>query len=88
MSNIVHTEISYNASKVLVWADAIRINQHDVEERNVQVSIMREIYQNSQAVQIWLGEEEEDDDKGFDLLRRLLRVSDSHPSSNLTYSIS
>lgn len=41
----------------LLWADAISHNQYDPIELNQQVSKMREIYQRSQAVRIWLGKE-------------------------------
>jgi Heterokaryon incompatibility protein (HET) len=37
------------------WIDAICINQEDIEERNRQVSLMREIYQKAQQLFIWLG---------------------------------
>lgn len=40
-----------------LWADAICINQADVEERNYQVSMMVHIYSRAQRVVIWLGEE-------------------------------
>ncbi|RDW72876.1 hypothetical protein BP6252_06783 [Coleophoma cylindrospora] len=86
--NLARTEIPHDAQRRLVWADAICINQQDIEEKNVQVGMMREIYRNAQAVQIWVGEEEEDDDKGFDLLRRLLHVSSSRTTSQHTHSIS
>jgi len=41
----------------LLWADAISHNQKDTDEMNRQVGRMREIYQESQAVRIWLGKE-------------------------------
>lgn len=40
-----------------LWADAICINQADIEERNYQVSLMAAIYSRAQRVVIWLGEE-------------------------------
>jgi hypothetical protein len=39
-----------------LWADAISINQNRKEERNEQVSRMREIYRQCSRVLIWLGE--------------------------------
>lgn len=38
-----------------LWIDALCINQSDVYERNWQVSYMRSIYSNADAVLIWLG---------------------------------
>ncbi|KAF4453928.1 hypothetical protein F53441_3453 [Fusarium austroafricanum] len=45
-----------NASR-LVWADAVCINQKDVEERGHQVAMMEEIYSGAWQVIIWLGED-------------------------------
>jgi Heterokaryon incompatibility protein (HET) len=38
-----------------IWVDAISINQSYIEERNQQVSLMTEIYQDCSGVLIWLG---------------------------------
>ncbi|OCK78908.1 hypothetical protein K432DRAFT_300975 [Lepidopterella palustris CBS 459.81] len=37
------------------WIDAICINQNDISERNQQVSLMRNIYEEATIVEIWLG---------------------------------
>jgi hypothetical protein len=39
----------------LVWIDAICINQEDLEERSSQVQLMRDLYQRSARVLVWLG---------------------------------
>ncbi|KAF4627329.1 hypothetical protein G7Y89_g10831 [Cudoniella acicularis] len=57
---------------VLLWADAICINQRDISECNSQVRLMRQIYQSAQSVQIWLGEETEDSKLGFEFVPQLL----------------
>lgn len=41
---------------VRLWVDALCINQHDVEERNVQVRSMGSIYSIAWDVFIWLGD--------------------------------
>lgn len=38
-----------------IWADAICINQDDVTEKNQQVRMMDQIYQNATVVSVWLG---------------------------------
>jgi hypothetical protein len=40
---------------VLLWADAICINQKDPIEKTSQVQLMRDIYQTASQVIIWLG---------------------------------
>jgi hypothetical protein len=45
---------------VVLWADAICINQDDIEERSQQIKIMRDIYCNAEKVVVWAGEEDED----------------------------
>ncbi|OHF02010.1 heterokaryon incompatibility protein [Colletotrichum orchidophilum] len=45
---------------LLIWADALCINQDDMDERAEQVQLMREIYSRAKRVVVWLGL----DDKG------------------------
>ncbi|TVY22146.1 Heterokaryon incompatibility protein 6,OR allele [Lachnellula hyalina] len=47
----------------LIWADAICINQEDIEERSSQVRLMKDIYQRASSVVVWLGEPIEVDGK-------------------------
>lgn len=42
--------------ELVLWTDAICINQADIEERAMQVMRMGEIYSRSQSMYIWLGE--------------------------------
>ena len=42
-----------------MWADAVCINQNDLDERSSQVSIMSKIYKYAKNCQIWLGTIEE-----------------------------
>ena len=44
-------------SSQMIWADALCINQDDVEERSSQVSKMEEIFSSAYEVYAWLGEE-------------------------------
>ncbi|KAK3935043.1 heterokaryon incompatibility protein-domain-containing protein [Diplogelasinospora grovesii] len=37
-----------------LWADAVCINQRDVEERGNQVHLMKEIYSRSKTVRVWI----------------------------------
>jgi hypothetical protein len=56
-SKISHrTEASL--SPIMLWIDAICINQTDVIERNHQVSRMGSIYSRAQRVIVWLGDTE------------------------------
>lgn len=41
---------------VVIWVDALCIDQNSVVERNSQVAMMGEIYSRSKRVQVWLGE--------------------------------
>ncbi|KAK3658901.1 hypothetical protein LTR22_008726 [Elasticomyces elasticus] len=48
-----------------LWMDMICINQSDNDEKSDQVSMMFNIYQSSQCVFIWLGEEAPDDGRVY-----------------------
>lgn len=60
------------ASKYM-WVDAICINQQDPLERTSQVNSMAAIYHSANSVVAWLGEEDDDTERGFDLIRVLGR---------------
>ncbi|KAK1753958.1 heterokaryon incompatibility protein-domain-containing protein [Echria macrotheca] len=61
----------------LLWADAICINQNDDNEKTSQVRMMRDIYDNSHQVIIWLGKEQQPGDReGFELAERLYQKCD------------
>jgi hypothetical protein len=49
----------------------ICINQQDVLEKNFQVQLMREIYERTRKVQVWLGTEDEDSKQAFGTIQRL-----------------
>jgi hypothetical protein len=54
-----------------LWVDAVCINQTDNRERNHQVRHMRQIYQNAECINIWLGPEFEGSSLGMDLALEL-----------------
>ena len=56
---------------ILLWVDAICINQEDLEERNSQVNAMSEIYGNCSEVVVWLGEEDPSTRETVDLIHRI-----------------
>lgn len=47
---------------LVIWVDAICIDQHHIIERNHQVGLMKNIYQNAESVIAWLGPRFEDSD--------------------------
>lgn len=55
-----------------VWADAICIDQSNLEERSQQVSLMALIYQNASLVVVWLGEWSKNSRLAFECLKKSL----------------
>jgi Heterokaryon incompatibility protein (HET) len=53
-----------------IWIDALCINQNDINEKNHQVSLMRQIYSRAERVLSWLGEEDGDAQLAFSLIER------------------
>jgi hypothetical protein len=47
--------IRSNSESVIIWADAVCINQSDVDEKGQQVALMEVIYRKCSKVHIWLG---------------------------------
>jgi hypothetical protein len=55
--------------EVVLWADAICINQEDLDERSKQVQfVMDEVYKDAEEVLVWLGEESEDSDLAMNFM--------------------
>jgi hypothetical protein len=54
-----------------LWIDAICIDQGNLQERNRQVALMRDIYRAAKRVLIWLGESKDDSDLAFDMIDKL-----------------
>jgi Heterokaryon incompatibility protein (HET) len=61
--------MSAEPKSLLLWIDALCINQVDVRERNHQVQMMGRIYNNAESVAVWLGPADQDSDYLFDLLK-------------------
>ena len=74
---------------VLVWIDALCINQEDDLEKSNQVRRMKAIYEHAQRVLAWLGEEDEFTEQAFDLLEQYASLcNDSETRDNVkTWSI-
>ncbi|KAH9875470.1 hypothetical protein J1614_004962 [Plenodomus biglobosus] len=53
---------------VVLWVDAVCINQDDIDERNSQVQLMGILYAEAERVLIWLGEADETTDELVDML--------------------
>lgn len=58
-----------------VWIDAICIHQTDLEEKNYQMSMMKDIYKGALRVHAWLGESAEDSDL---VLRMAIPIGEAH----------
>jgi hypothetical protein len=54
-----------------IWADALCIDQSNIPERNVQVTLMRQIFSNATNVWAWLGPTAKDSDLAMDFLADL-----------------
>lgn len=63
--------------ELVIWIDAICIDQVNTAERNEQVGKMRLIYQGAERVRVWLGEAYEDSSDGFQFIRELVVLCDS-----------
>lgn len=71
--NLFHalTYIRNTRAEVLLWADALCIDQNNEAEKTRQVRMMRDIYQQAQLVVVWLGLEEEHDRESYSIACRV-----------------
>ncbi|KAM5353726.1 hypothetical protein ACJ41O_000376 [Fusarium nematophilum] len=68
----------------ILWVDALCINQDGLEERDEQVKNMGSIYSQARKVVVWLGEQTEEVQEAFSLLKQAaLRPSYERRDSDL-----
>ena len=53
---------------LIIWVDAVCINQSDLKERGQQVMLMREVYLNATIVNVWLGPASDESDRAMDFV--------------------
>lgn len=68
---------------ILVWVDALCINQQNQEERSEQVRSMTNIYARAKYVAVWLGGEADDSALGIRFLHALTDAADSQTTALL-----
>lgn len=73
---------------ILLWVDAICIDQSNIKERNHQVSHMHMLYQRAEQVIVWLGLEADDSKKAMKFLERLYAYKDEIPIFWATLTLS
>jgi hypothetical protein len=57
---------------LLIWIDAININQQDNAEKSDQISKMRLIFERAAMVTVWIGSESSNSPLAFKLVRDLI----------------
>ncbi|PMD58009.1 HET-domain-containing protein, partial [Hyaloscypha bicolor E] len=57
------------AETIIVWVDAICIDQSNIDERSSQVGMMGAIYSSAQLVYAWLGEGNADTDAAIEIIQ-------------------
>ncbi|KAM5363563.1 hypothetical protein ACJZ2D_011947 [Fusarium nematophilum] len=67
----------------LIWADAICINQNDIDEKSAQVCIMDRIYSKATFVLAWLGPEDAETEAGLKTLKILAENIDKFQESQV-----
>jgi hypothetical protein len=61
--------LRHETNDVIIWVDAICINQKDVNERNAQVQHMGSIYSQAMVVMCWLGEAKDESHLAFRMMK-------------------
>src|SRR3569833_1698071 len=65
---------------LMIWVDAVSINQKDIEERSRQARLIGKIYSQAKPVMVWLGEDDEMRSGGH-CLHRLWEIAAAAPWS-------
>lgn len=67
-------------SSVLVWADAICVDQSNEQEKSIQVRLMQDLFKMATEVCAWIGEEADGSGDAMKSLRRMA-AQQTHPDS-------
>ncbi|KAI0414690.1 heterokaryon incompatibility protein-domain-containing protein [Xylaria grammica] len=67
--------LQHHEKTLVVWADAICINQSDDVEKGHQVQMMSRIYKSAALVVAWLGLESDESDKAIQQLRDFTKLA-------------
>jgi hypothetical protein len=62
-----------------IWIDAICIDQSNMQEKNLQVQMMGEIYRNAVSSLVWLGPDSDDSDKALEGISRAFQCWNQLP---------
>ncbi|THV49869.1 hypothetical protein BGAL_0175g00060 [Botrytis galanthina] len=65
-------------NKIVIWVDAVCINQNDIPERDIQLQMMADVYKKARVGLSWLGEESDDSSLAFGMIRRWASLGISH----------
>ncbi|KAL1638031.1 hypothetical protein SLS58_009052 [Diplodia intermedia] len=65
-----------SSTELVLWVDAVCIDQANNSERSHQVSQMDKVYKEASQTIIWLGSPSADSDLAFDSLREMSRTAD------------
>lgn len=72
--------LRFKDRKRTLWADAICIDQDNLDERGEQVKLMGQIYTQAEQVLVWLGEMTEDVELSLDSIAHLNEFIGKHDS--------
>lgn len=61
--------LQHETQELILWIDAICINQKDDEEKSWQVQQMRDVYEKAASVMVWLGPAKDDSDLAMKKLK-------------------
>ena len=65
------TELRKEGEGIILWVDAICINQKSMEEKSVHIPFMHHVYNCAAEVIVWLGRKSEDSDEAMELVHQL-----------------
>jgi Heterokaryon incompatibility protein (HET) len=66
--------IRQESTWLMVWVDAICIDQENIPERNAQVRIMKDIYAGARSVYVWLGQRDDDTEDALRMMTGIARL--------------
>jgi hypothetical protein len=71
----------YISQPVILWADQVCIDQHNLQERRRQVALMQRIYSQARHTIIWLGSVDSVAARAFEFIEKVSELSIDQPTT-------
>jgi endo-1,4-beta-D-glucanase Y len=80
---LVLRRFCYYDGEWYLWADAVSINQADLDEKGIQVAMMGDVYRKALRVLAWLSQGDKESAQAMSSIEEIAKASDTYGTESL-----